>query len=278
MEITDTHQHLWDLGRFSYSWCRGVPALNRSFHLTDYLAAAGGLGIERTVFVEADVDEPDLPGETGEVLALAEESNLLAGVVAGARPESPDFPDYLDRFAGHPRLKGLRRLLHTQPDELSSGARFVANVRRLERYGLSFDLCVLARQLPLAIDLARSCPGVSFVLDHCGNPRIRERELDPWRGRIAELALLPNVACKISGIVTNAEPGRWTPDDLRPYVEHVISCFGWDRIMFGSDWPVCTLASSLGEWVAALRELTRDAGAENQRMLFQTNAARIYRL
>jgi predicted TIM-barrel fold metal-dependent hydrolase len=230
------------------------------------------------VFVEADVDEPYLLGEARHVLSLAEGDNPLAGVVAGCRPERADFQAYLDQIAGHPKLKGLRRVLHTQPDGLAESPLFIENVRRLERYRLSFDLCVLARQLPSAISLVRQCPGVSFVLDHGGNPLVKERQLDPWRALLAEIASFPNVVCKVSGLVTQANAESWTPEDLRPYVNHVIECFGWERVMFGSDWPVCTLAASYQEWVEALLFLTRDAGEQERRKLFEENARRVYRL
>ena len=152
------------------------------------------------------------------------------------------------------------------------------NVASLADYGLSYDICVLDRQLPIAINLARHCPHVTIILDHCGVPRVKDRVLDPWRKDIAELAKLPNVNCKVSGLVAYADPAHWTIEDLRPYVDHVISCFGWDRVMFGSDWPVCTLSATYKQWVEALRSITQNAGEANQRKLFCDNAVRVYRL
>jgi predicted TIM-barrel fold metal-dependent hydrolase len=278
MKIIDTHQHLWDLNQFSYSWTKNVPALNRSFSLSDYLATTSGLEIDRTVHLEADVDEPDMVGETRWILSLAErDDNPLAGVVACARPEHPGFDAYL-REIMHPQLKGIRRVLHVVPDATSQTPGFVENIRLLEKYDLSFDLCLLARQLPIAIRLVRECPNVQFILDHCGNPLIKEKIDEPWRSYISEIAAYPNVVCKISGIVTNADPQTWTAEDLRPCVNHVIESFGWDRVMFGSDWPVCTLAASYQQWVEALMSLTRDGGEENQEKLFRLNAEKIYRL
>jgi predicted TIM-barrel fold metal-dependent hydrolase len=278
MKIIDTHQHLWDLNQFSYSWTKNVPALNRSFSLSDYLATTSGLEIDRTVHLEADVDEPDMVGETRWILSLAErDDNPLAGVVACARPEHPGFDAYL-REIMHPQLKGIRRVLHVVPDATSESPGFIENLRLLEKYDLSFDLCVLARQLPIAIRLVRECPNVQFILDHCGNPQINEKVIEPWRSYISEIAAYPNVVCKISGIVTNSDPQTWTAEDLRPCVNHVIESFGWDRVMFGSDWPVCTLAASYQQWVEALMSLTRDGGEENQEKLFRLNAEKIYRL
>jgi len=289
MRIVDTHQHLWDLDRFSYAWIEaqpapgslagGRPGLRRSFRMEDYLAATAGLGVEKSVHLEADVDEPYMLDETRHVLALADQpGNPLEAIVACARPESADFVRYLDEIAGHPRVKGIRRILHTQPDELGQGATFRDNVRSLASYGLSFDICVLARQLPIAIRLVEHCPEVSFILDHCGVPQVKERILDPWRDHLRLIAGCPNVCCKVSGIVAYADPERWTPEDLRPYVEHVIECFGWDRVMFGSDWPVCTLSASYRQWVEALSSITANAEGSNRDKLFYENALRVYRL
>src|SRR5262249_42735116 len=153
---------------------------------------------------------------------------------------------------GHPKLKGIRRVLHTQPDEVGKGKTFVQNVAALAGYRLSFDICVLARQLPIAIALVSQCPDTQFILDHCGVPRVKERELDPWRAHVAEIASASNVSCKISGLVAYADRETWNTEDLRPFVEHVIEVFGWDRVLFGSDWPVCTLSASYVQWVRAL--------------------------
>jgi predicted TIM-barrel fold metal-dependent hydrolase len=279
MKIVDTHQHLWDLDQLPYSWTPNKPALNRSFRLSDYYEATKGLDVIKTVHVEADVDEPYMLEETRAILALAErDDNPLAGVVAAARPGYDDFDEYLRKIAGHPLLKGIRRILHTQADELSTTTTFIENIRSLENYQLSFDICVLARQLPQAINLVKQCPNVNFILDHCGNPDIKARDYDQWRERMEEIASYPNIVCKVSGIVVNTEIEKWTVEDLRPAVEHVIRCFGWDRVMFGSDWPVCTLAASLKQWVEALLFLTRDAGEENRQKLFKKKAERVYRL
>jgi predicted TIM-barrel fold metal-dependent hydrolase len=279
MQIIDTHQHLWDLDRFRYSWLDSLPALNRSFRMADYLKATEGLNLVKSVHLEADVDEPYMLEETRHVLALADQTdNPLEGIVACGRLESEDFRSYLDNFAGHPKLKGIRRVLHTQPDELSRGKTFIRNLAALSDYGLSFDICVLARQLPLAVSLVSGCPEVNFILDHCGVPQVKERILDPWRAHLAELAKFPNVVSKVSGLVAYADPKKWTAEDLRPYIDHVISCFGWDRVLFGSDWPVCTLSASYKHWVEALQSVTQSAGEMNQQKLFHGNAVRVYRL
>ncbi|MGA8153017.1 MAG: amidohydrolase [Terriglobales bacterium] len=279
MQIVDTHQHLWDLDLFRYSWLSSVPPLNRSFRMSDYLAATRELNVVKSVHLEADVDNLYMLDETRHLLALADQGdNPLEGIVACGRPESEAFRFYLDKIAGHPKLKGIRRVLHTQPDDVGQGVTFINNVAALSDYSLSFDICVLARQLPIAINLASKCPNVTFILDHCGVPQVKERNLDPWRSNITEMAKSPNVSCKISGLVAYADPKTWTAEDLRPFVEHAIASFGWDRVLFGSDWPVCTLSASYKQWVEALQSITQGAGEANQRKLFHDNAVRVYRL
>src|SRR5262245_11871516 len=201
MEIIDTHQHLWDLDQFPYSWTPGQPALNRSFRLSDYYEATRDLTVAKSVHVEADVDEDFILKETLHVLSLARsDDNLIAGVVAAARPEYDGFREYMERIAGQRLLKGVRRILHTEPDQLSTTTTFVENVRSLEDYGLTFDICVSARPLPQAINLVKQCPKVDFILDHCGNPNLRSDagagEFDEWSEQLREIAGIPNRACQ----------------------------------------------------------------------------------
>ncbi len=183
----------------------------------------------------------------------------------------------LERLAANPKVKGVRRLLQGNPDELSASEGFRANVRRLAAHRLTFDLCALPHQLPVAAALAAACPDVQFVLDHCGNPPIDSGDIRAWRRDLAALAKLPNIAGKISGIVNHAPPG-WTPETLRPAVEHVIECFGWDRVVFGSDRPVLTVNGTLTQWVEALKAIVARASETEQAKLFSRNAERIYRL
>jgi predicted TIM-barrel fold metal-dependent hydrolase len=278
MHLVDTHQHLWDLNQFPYSWTAGIPALNRSFLFDHYAGAASGLGITKTVFMECDVDAPHGLSEARHVQALADQHPLIAGIVASCRPEQEGFRGHLEQLAKLPNVRGVRRILHTQPDELSQSPGFAENLRQLPDFDFSFDLCVLARQLPQAFALVKQCPRVTFILDHCGVPEVKAGSLDPWRENITRLAAEPNVNCKISGIVAYADPALWTAGDLKPYVDHVLASFGWDRVVWGGDWPVCTLSASLAEWVAATKALTRQATEEQRAKLFHRNAERIYRV
>ncbi len=278
MHLVDTHQHLWDLTRFPYSWCAGNPTLNRSFRPEDYEKASSGLNITKTVFMEADVDEPHALAEAQRVQTLADQHPLIHGIVASGRPENTGFRAHLDSLRPLRCLRGIRRVLHTQPDELSAQPRFVDHLRLLPDYDLTFDLCVLPSQLPLALRLVEQLPEVTFILDHGGIPDVKGRALDPWCNDIARIAALPNVNCKISGLVAYADPVSWTTADLRPWFDHLIAVFGWDRVVWGGDWPVCTLGAPLSRWVAATHELVAGADDAARARLFHANAERLYRI
>ena len=279
MKIIDTHQHLIYPDRLAYSWCQGIPAFaGKPFRLEEYRAAAKGTGITGTLFMEVDVDEPQMKAEAEFFLELASrpESGIV-GVLAAGRPEQENFPAHVESLL-HPKLKGLRRVLHPHPDELSQAPLFARNLARLAQYRLTFDLCMLPRQLPLGAKLVRQLPDVQIVLDHCGIPDIKGGGLDPWRQHIRELAQFPNLACKISGVVAYCDPQRVDVKAVQPYVEHCIECFGWDRVLFGGDWPVCNLTSTLRRWVEMAKEMVRTESADRRRKFFAGNAERIYRL
>lgn len=275
MRIVDTHLHLVYQDRFRYPWLAGAPALNRSFTLEDYLPQAKAAGVEAMLHMEVDVAEADMEAETDFVAGLG---HGVVGAIAACRPEHADFPAMVERLVANPKVKGLRRILHESPDELGRRPVFQENLRRLAPLGLTFDLCVLARQLPIAAEIARAAPDVQFVLDHCGVPNVKDRALDPWRADMTALAALPNVAAKISGVIAYGDPENWTLDDLRPFVEHTILAFGWDRVVWGSDYPVCTLTADLQRWVAATHELIAGASLAEKTKLLSANAERIYRI
>lgn len=270
--IIDSHLHLIEPARFTYPWIAGEPALQGTFDLAAYWGEAEALGITAALHMEVDVAESDIRGETTYVTSLGPP---VAGAIAGCRPASATFPADLEALAANPRVKGMRHVFQGNP-AIYGEARLVDNLRRLAPFGLTFDLCVLGHELPLAAMLAGQCPDVQFVLDHCGKPGAGP--IDAWKHEITALARLPNVACKFSGLISYAAPTHWSVQDLRPAAEHVIAAFGWDRLVWGSDWPVCTLTGSLTRWVAATHMLLRGATPDEQRRLLSGNAARIYRL
>jgi predicted TIM-barrel fold metal-dependent hydrolase len=271
MRIIDTHLHLVYPARFSYP--RLAP-LEQAWPAEDYWAEAGRLGIEAAVHMEVDVAPGEMLAETAFVLDL---HPRIIGATASGRPEDFSFERYLETLAGLGRVKGIRRLLQGQPPELSQSSFFIDNIRRLPRHGFNFEICVKSHELDVARSLIAACPDVQFILDHCGNPRIGDWEWGPWAGQVLAIAAFPNVACKISGLLANVN-ADWAVDDLRPYVEHVIDCFGWDRVVWGSDYPVVTLSADLTRWVAATREIIAGASGDEQAKLLHRNAERLYRL
>lgn len=279
MSIVDTHLHVIDKSRLTYPWVAGFEPLNRDFLYETYEAEARRVGITDVLHMEVDVAEDQIEAEIAYVGELAARpDSLIRGCIAAARPESADFPAFLDRVRADPIVKGFRRVLHTMPDDLSRGATFRENVKRLAGTGLVFDLVVLPHQIPIVAELVDLAPGVQFVLDHCGVPAIKDRAEHPWAEHVAEIARRPNVAVKVSGIAAYTDTATWTVDDLRPYVEHVIDRFGWDRVVWGSDWPVVTLAGTLSTWVAATHALTEGCSADEKAALLHRNARRLWRI
>jgi predicted TIM-barrel fold metal-dependent hydrolase len=277
--IVDTHLHIIDLSALHYPWLSGAEALNRNFLYEDYAREAQRLGIRSTLHMEVDVAPEDIEAETAYVQEVARRPrSLISGAIASCRPEHDGFAVYLDRQAANPFVKGFRRVLHVMPDELSEQTLFRENLRRMAGTGLTFDLCVLPHQIPKAIALADIAPDVQFVLDHCGVPSIKGNEEHPWREHMAEIAKRPNVVGKISGVVAYADPDSWSVETLRPYVEHTIAAFGWDRVVWGSDWPVCTLGGGLSSWVGATHALLSGVSATEKDKLLSGNAQRIWRL
>ncbi len=279
MSRIDTHQHLIYPERFMYAWAADTPALaGRAFTVEDYQKAAEGCGITGSLFMEVDVKPEHASTEAAFICKLAEDpANRILGVIASGRPENPRFAEHLETLL-HPRLVGLRRILHTQPDELSRSTTFRENVGSLGGLGLTFDICALARQLPIVTELIDACPDTQFILDHCGGPDVAAGQLDPWCPDLRELSLRPNVVCKISGIIANADPANATTAALRPFIEHTIECFGWDRLVFGGDWPVCNLTASLRAWNEILDEILASVDPTDRAKLDHLNARRVYRL
>lgn len=278
--ITDTHVHFWQPTHLRYHWLDDNPTLNKPFLPEDYRAACGPVKVDRIVFVEAGGGPEQAQAEAGWVTELAQSDPRIVGIVAMAPLEEGTVVEpLLEQLSANPLVKGIRRLLQ---GETESGfclrPDFIAGVQLIPRYGFSFDICINRHQVVDTVELVKSCPEVSFVLDHIGKPDIKSGLLDPWRKEIRELAALPNVVCKISGMVTEADHAHWTPDDLRLYVEHIITCFGWDRVLYGSDWPVAILATEYPRWVETLETLVEGCSKDEKHALFAENGGRVYRL
>jgi predicted TIM-barrel fold metal-dependent hydrolase len=275
----DTHLHIIDRQALSYPWLANVPPLDSDFLYAHYAREAKRAGIEAALHMEVDVAPEEILAETDYIRGLASKpGSLIAGAISSCRPEEADFPAFLERYKADPFIKGFRRVLHVMPDDLSESALFRENVKRLDGSGLTFDLCVLPHQIPRAAALVDLAPDTQFILDHCGVPAIAAGEQHPWREHIADIARRPNVVAKISGIIAYADAETWDAATLAPYVEHVVSAFGWDRVVWGSDWPVCTLGGGLSTWVAATHALFAGASDDERRKLYAENARRIWRL
>jgi len=297
LPIVDTHQHLWDLSKFHLPWLKSSGELNRSFLTEDYLEATKGLNVVKAVYMEVAVAEEQKLAEAEHIIEVCRRTdNPTVAAVIGGQPASEDFPRYITRFKDSPYVKGVRRILPAAGGERSLylEKRFIASVRLLGELGMRFDLCMSPARLPDAIRLVDECPGTQFILDHCGNadPKwfrtldaeqpgettARRRACEQWRRDIAALAERQHVVCKISGIVARAPKDDWTAEDLAPIINHCIEVFGPERVMFASDWPVCTRVASLRQWVAALKEVIRDRPEPDRRKLLHDNAVRLYGL
>lgn len=277
--IIDTHLHLINKSVLRYPWLAAAPALDRDFLYETYAQEARRVGIGAALHMEVDVDPADMEKETGETRRLSEmPGSLLRGAIAACRPEDADFPAYLERQQADHVVKGFRRVLHVVPDDVSEGATFRQNIKRLGGTRFTFDLCVLPHQIPKAVALADLAPDVRFILDHCGVPDIKERQDHPWREHMTEIARRPNVTAKISGVIAYADAQSWDVETLRPYVEHTIGAFGWNRVVWGSDWPVCTLGGTLSTWVAATHALMAGASMDERTKLLSGNARQLWGL
>lgn len=275
--MIDAHLHLLEPERFDYPWLSRAPAL-RAAECHAAAALAQPRGGVRAIGVEGDVAEPLREAEALRLLSLCEEpaTGVLA-VVASVRPERDDFSAQLARIH-HPQLVGVRRVLHVVPDEVSRASTFRRNVARLAAHGITFDLCVRHDQLDLALALVQAAPETHFVLDHGGNPPLSHpAALAAWEAGVARLAQQPLVMCKLSGLVNHLAPGIEALPALRPIVAHLAQVFGWQRLVFGSDWPVSTLAGYDRErWLSLARQLLPEG--EDRARVLEHNVARAYPL
>ena len=278
--IVDTHVHLYDPARLRQSWIDGNATLEGPHLLPDLDTARENVEIERIVFVEAGLDPGQHVREAAWVAELAKADLRLHGMVAAIPLEQgAAVRSDLEQLAQHAILKGVRRLLHIEADgQFCLQPSFIEGLELLPAFGLSFDLCIYHHQLASATELVRRCPEVRFILDHIAKPGIAAGLMEPWRTEMKALAALPNVACKLSGVITEADHASWTREQIKPYIQHAAECFGFDRIMFGSDWPVSEQTHRYAEWVEILEWALEGCSADERRRLFRDNAIAHYRL
>jgi L-fuconolactonase len=277
--VVDSHHHFWDPTRADYPWMTDALArVRRPFEPADLLPHLVDAGVDATVLVQTRSSAD----ETREFLATAARTSFVAGVVGWVDLTSPSVADDIAELRdaqGGAGLVGIRHQVHDEPDpgwlgrdDVRRGLRAVADAE------LAYDLLVRARELPAAIDVARGLPNLTFVVDHAAKPAIVAHELEPWASLVREIATLPNVSCKVSGLITEADWTKWTVEDIRPYFDHVISAFGPARVMFGSDWPVCLLAAEYAAVVDVARRLSATLTPTESARLFGGTAIEVYRL
>lgn len=278
--IVDAHVHLYDIQRLSYGWLSGAPKINRTYLLPEFDEARGSVEVDTIIFAEVAVD-PGLHIKEAEFIRdLGNRDARLRGIVAHAPLEKGAAIEAdLDALKAIRGVRGIRRLIETERNPafcLEPG--FLEALRLLPKYGLTFDICVKHTAMVYALELARRCPEVSFVLDHIGKPDIKNGLCEPWFSQIAELAKMENVVCKVSGVITEANHENWKSDQVKPYVAHVIEKFGFDRVMYGSDWTVSELTHSYPRWVEIVDEVISGASEREKRSLYRDTALRTYGL
>ncbi len=272
----DSHQHFWIYAADEYPWIdEAKDALKRDYLPADLAPLMTANGIDGTVAVQARQN----PRETEFLLELADAHDFIRGVVGWVDLRSDDVAAQLERFAPHPRLVGLRHIVHDEVDDrFMLGGSFLDGLALLNQYKLTYDLLLYPEHLQVAIDVVKRFPDQPFVLDHIAKPFIKDGILEPWASEIRELATYENVCCKVSGLVTEAAWKTWTREDYAPYLDVVFDCFGIDRLMFGSDWPVCTLSGSYGEVVGIVRDYIDGLSDEEKDKVMGANARAFYSL
>jgi L-fuconolactonase len=272
----DAHHHLWKYNDRDYVWMSGkMTALRRDFLIPELEQVMRESGVEGTIAVQAR----QTTEETEWLLDLATRHPFILGVVGWVPLVDPDAGSYLERFVQQPKLKAVRHVLHDEPDD-SYMLRddFNRGVSLLRNFGLAYDILIFERNLPQTLTFVDRHPGQIFVVDHIAKPRIREGLVSPWRERMMELAKRENVYCKVSGMATEADWNTWTDDGLRPYFDVVLSAFGTKRLMFGSDWPVLTLAGGYGKWMSTFRSFIAELSPDEQESICRSSAIAAYGL
>jgi len=274
--MIDSHQHFWQVGRFDYPWMTSdLGILYRDYLPHDFAPILRTNGVEKTVLVQAS----NSVAESRWLLNLAAENSFIAGVVGWVDLMSREIDAQLDELTVNPKFKGVRHLVESEPqDDWLVQPAVLSGLKRLATYGLSYDLLVHTRHLKYVPQVAESCPGLAFVIDHLAKPPIAKNEIKEWSEALKSLASYPNIHCKMSGLVTEANWTSWQTDDLRPYVEFALESFGVDRLMFGSDYPVCLLAASYDRVLESFQEILTNLSAVDREKIFSKNAANFYRL
>jgi predicted TIM-barrel fold metal-dependent hydrolase len=286
LPIVDAHVHLWDLGKVRLPWL-SLPkgrTLARNYLLKDYDAATAGAKVVKTVYLEVNCDPRQHAAEAEYVINLCRQpGSRMQGAVIGGSVNGERFADYIKEYAQNPYVKGVRMVLHDpdRPKGMCLARQFVENIQLLGQLGLCFELCMRPAEMIDAVRLIEKCPQTRFVIDHCGNWDVQSTDAKArreWERSMRGAAEHSNVVCKISGILATARPGEWKPADLEPTVNFCLDTFGERRVLFGGDWPVCTLTGTWRRWLEALETIVASRSSEFRRRLFHDNAVQFYKL
>jgi L-fuconolactonase len=272
----DAHQHFWSYSPDEYGWIDdSMAVLRRDFLPQDLAGELAAAGFDRSITVQAR----QTLEETRWLLELASETPSIAGVVGWVDLQSLELRSQLKEFSANPKLLGIRHIVQSEPDdEFLLRPEFLRGVSLLEEFGLSYDILIYPKHLPVAAKFVRHFPRQRFVLDHMAKPPIKSKELQPWKDDIGEVAACPNVLCKVSGMVTEADWRNWKPEHLIPYLDVVFDCFGSDRLMIGSDWPVCAVAASYSATMNVVVNYLEKRPLAARRAVLGGNAQRFWKL
>jgi L-fuconolactonase len=271
--LLDSHQHFWIYDEAQYPWIPKGTLLHRDWLPEDLAKLQQPLGLNGSIAVQAR----QTVEESRWLLTLADHDPRIKGVVGWVDLRSPEVAKDLAELSKHPRFRGVRHVVQSEPDnDFMIRPEFLRGIGELSAFGLTYDILIFPKQLPAAIKLVAQYAKQPFVLDHIAKPLIKDGVMEPWRSQLRELAKAPNVMCKVSGIITEADQKAWKPEDIRPFLDVVFEAFGPERLMWGSDWPVCLLAGSY-ERVFGLADSYASSLTESQRMgLFGGNCASFY--
>lgn len=269
----DSHQHFWRYDAAQYPWIPPGSPLHRDWLPSDLTSLQRPLGLDGSIVVQARQSL----AESDWLLGLADADPRIKGVVGWVDLRNEQVENDLARLSRHPKFVGVRHVVQDEPDDdFMLRPEFLRGIARLKEFGLTYDILIYPRQLPAAIELARRFPEQPFVLDHIAKPMIKDQTIDPWRKQVRELAQAPNVWCKVSGMITEASHTHWKPSEFKPYLDVVFEAFGEDRLMFGSDWPVCLLAGSYQQVHGLVQDYVAGQSAPAREKFFGGNAVRFY--
>ena len=277
--LFDTHVHLIYPDKLGYPWISEVPALNKPYKYEEYEITANRLGIDACFHMEVDVKEEDIKNETTMLESLSNQlGSKIKGIISACRPEQKGFNSFLNGASQKNLIKGFRRVLHVVSDDVSQSSLFRENINLLGNHDFTFDICARADQLPIVEELIDDCPNVKFILDHCGVPDIKSEIFSSWAAAMKSISKRPNVVVKISGVIAYGDADSWKLSDIKPYFDHTVDVFGTDRIIWGSDSPVCQIGGGLPTWVGLTHTLTAQWSKSERQSFYSDNAYKLWKI